>query len=102
MISPCIAFNDVPLHVWSNRFIKEQHKVSRYICIKEMLSKWFWDTPFEDIPRGNVSDLLTYGFWYKSRYVRTAGTPACNTSMQRLQMLHPTRVMPRITLHDGH
>mmetsp|Transcript_23683 Transcript_23683/g.51983 ORF Transcript_23683/g.51983 Transcript_23683/m.51983 type:complete len:595 (+) Transcript_23683:246-2030(+) len=50
-----------------DRFIYEQHKVSKYLCIKEMMQKWFWNVPYEQIKRGNVADLLVYGFWYKSR-----------------------------------
>ena len=32
-----------------------------------MMQKWHWDAPIESIKRGNVGDLMAYGFWYKSR-----------------------------------
>jgi hypothetical protein len=32
-----------------------------------MMRAWHWNAPLESIKRGNVGDLLAYGFWYKSR-----------------------------------
>lgn len=34
---------------------------------QEMLTSWFGEVPFEEIREGNVADLITYGFWYKSQ-----------------------------------
>ena len=42
-------------------------QVGKYICIKQMISTWFWDAPIEAIKKENVADLLQYGFWYHSR-----------------------------------
>ncbi|KAG1674453.1 hypothetical protein FOA52_003058 [Chlamydomonas sp. UWO 241] len=48
------------------RFTTQQAKLSKYICIKKMLRMWYGDAPLDSIKRGNVADLLCYGFWYKS------------------------------------
>ena len=32
-----------------------------------MMQKWHWNAPLESIKRGNVADLMAYGFWYKTR-----------------------------------
>jgi len=31
------------------------------------LAQWFCNAPFESIKRGNVEEMLTYGFFYKKR-----------------------------------
>jgi hypothetical protein len=33
------------------------------------LSQWFCDAPFDVIRHGNVAEMLTYGFFYKRRWV---------------------------------
>ncbi len=75
-----------------DHFVNEAKNISKYVCIKDMVSKWFGDVPFSgtyavrydegerasplshssfscvtEVKRGNVADLMTYGFWYKSR-----------------------------------
>mmetsp|Transcript_5575 Transcript_5575/g.15001 ORF Transcript_5575/g.15001 Transcript_5575/m.15001 type:complete len:739 (-) Transcript_5575:1603-3819(-) len=55
-----------PRHAF-DEFVVHQSRLSRYICIRDMLQTWFWHAPLEQIKRGNVADLITYGFWYKSR-----------------------------------
>jgi len=47
--------------------VVHQRQLSRYISIHDMLQMWFWQAPLHEIKRGNVADLITYGFWYKSR-----------------------------------
>lgn len=50
-----------------DRFTRDAHKLSKYICIKKMIQTWYHDVPSHLIKRGNVADLLTYGFWFKAR-----------------------------------
>ncbi|GLC43385.1 hypothetical protein PLESTF_000427800 [Pleodorina starrii] len=49
-----------------DRFIRDQKALSRYINIMDMISKWHWDVPISQLTRGNVADLLCYGFYYRS------------------------------------
>lgn len=69
------SFN--PRHAYS-KFVEEQYKTSKWICIKDMLTQWFGGVPLEDIHTGNVADLVTYGFWYMSKdeYEATYGQSA--------------------------
>eukprot|EP00198_Chlamydomonas_reinhardtii_P008767 XP_001698104.1 predicted protein [Chlamydomonas reinhardtii] len=50
-----------------DRFIKDQASISKYICIKNMLSKWYWGVPADKLTKRDVESLLCYGFWYRSR-----------------------------------
>jgi len=68
-----------------NEFIVHQRRLNKYICIWDMLQTWFWNAPLEQIKRGNVADLITYGFWYKSRCV-SAYVNMCVQARPRLQM----------------
>lgn len=36
---------------------------------KEYLQQWFCDAPLESIRQENVREMLTYGFFYKTRCV---------------------------------
>jgi len=62
-----------------DEFVVHQRQLSRYISIRDMLQMWFWQAPLHEIKRGNVADLITYGFWYKSRCVGAWGV-ACGCS----------------------
>ncbi|KAG2445181.1 hypothetical protein HYH02_008649 [Chlamydomonas schloesseri] len=50
-----------------DRFIKGQATISKYICINKMLSKWHWGIPSDQLTKRDVTNLLCYGFWYRSR-----------------------------------
>ncbi|KAG2439527.1 hypothetical protein HXX76_004880 [Chlamydomonas incerta] len=50
-----------------DRFIRDQATISKYICINEMLSKWYWGVPADRLTKRDVTDLLCYGFWYRSQ-----------------------------------
>ncbi len=39
------------------RFLKEQAQISKYMDIKEMVSRWHWGHPKDQLTRGNVADL---------------------------------------------
>eukprot|EP00877_Chromochloris_zofingiensis_P001901 jgi/Chrzof1/11711/Cz06g06140.t1 len=40
---------------------------SSTLDIKSYLTVWFNDAAYEDIKRGNIEELMAYGFWYKTR-----------------------------------
>ncbi|GFR43461.1 hypothetical protein Agub_g4544 [Astrephomene gubernaculifera] len=50
-----------------DRFVNEQAALSRYIDITDMVSRWHWNVPASQLTRGNVADLLCYGFFYRSQ-----------------------------------
>eukprot|EP00955_Chlamydomonas_euryale_P034206 349715-Chlamydomonas_euryale.AAC.18 len=51
-----------------------------FAVLQKMLRKWFKEVPLEDIKRGNVADLLCYGFWYRvSQMLRMS--PAARSSL---------------------
>ncbi|KAG2501920.1 hypothetical protein HYH03_000418 [Edaphochlamys debaryana] len=50
-----------------DRFILQQASISKYIDIKDMVSRWHWGVSVEKLTRGNVADLICYGFWYRSQ-----------------------------------
>ena len=35
--------------------------------MQTMMQKWHWGVPLDQVKRGNVADLMAYGFWYRSR-----------------------------------
>lgn len=49
------------------KFLDTGREGSRYTDITDILSRWFGGVPFSEIKRDNAADLLTYGFFYKSR-----------------------------------
>lgn len=75
-----------------DRFTRGQAKLSKYLCIQQMLRKWFWNVPISEIKKGNVADLLTYGFWYKSRYAFE-----CSAACSLVRKAHPGMHRYRLT-----
>lgn len=49
------------------RFIALAQALPDGINPQEYLSQWFCNAPFEAIKRGNVEEMLTYGFFYKKQ-----------------------------------
>jgi hypothetical protein len=52
------------------RFIQMARDLPGGIDVREYLQQWFCDAPFERIGGENVAEMLTYGFFYKTRCVR--------------------------------
>jgi hypothetical protein len=50
-----------------NRFLELQSGQPEQRGINAYFSIWFRGAPFHSILRGNVEELMAYGFWYKSR-----------------------------------
>ncbi|KXZ52317.1 hypothetical protein GPECTOR_10g949 [Gonium pectorale] len=50
-----------------DRFIRDQPAISKYIDVVDMVSRWHWGVPAAQLTRGNVADLLCYGFFYRSQ-----------------------------------
>jgi hypothetical protein len=56
------------------RFIRMTRDLPGGIDVREYLQQWFCDAPFERIGRENVAEMLTYGFFYKTRCAGTSST----------------------------
>ena len=52
-----------------DRFTAEVAHLRKYICIENMMKEWFYR---KEVTRRDVADLLTYGFWFRSREQLTA------------------------------
>eukprot|EP00879_Flechtneria_rotunda_P002453 GHRR01002650.1.p1 GENE.GHRR01002650.1~~GHRR01002650.1.p1 ORF type:complete len:398 (+),score=48.43 GHRR01002650.1:380-1573(+) len=50
-----------------DRFIKLTSSIPGGVDPVPYLSQWFCNAKFEDIKRGNVEEMLVYGFYYKHR-----------------------------------
>ena len=50
-----------------DEFVVHQKRLANYISIEKMLQSWFYRAPLNQIKKGNLAELLAYGFWYKSR-----------------------------------
>jgi hypothetical protein len=46
--------------------IRQFHTLASVIDMREFLSGWFSNVPFEMLRRDNVLDFVAYGFWYAS------------------------------------
>jgi hypothetical protein len=46
-----------------NRFTEQADKLKKYICIEQMMRNWFYN---REVTRSEVSQLICYGFWFKS------------------------------------
>ena len=53
-------------HVYEE-FVHNQKRLCRYISIEDMMRTWFCNAPLSEIKRGNIAELVLYGFFYKSR-----------------------------------
>jgi hypothetical protein len=49
------------------RFVEAAPALAAYMCPRGFFSRWFFDAPFESIRRGNVEDLVAWGFHYRER-----------------------------------
>lgn len=48
------------------KFVANRKEISRYMSIKNCLSDWFGGAPFDHIKRGNMAELTSYGFFFRS------------------------------------
>jgi pimeloyl-ACP methyl ester carboxylesterase len=72
-------------HRTFRRFVDGQSQLADWICIEDMLSKWFGGSvPAHDIPLGNIAELIAYGFYYQTveAFQQEHGFPAERLAQQ--------------------